>query len=422
MDGGSTLYWKEQELYGSSRLGLWEPNVQVGSDVSAIWDNQGLKRYELSNHLDNVLAVISDKSIQEGDHYKAELLSVHDYYPFGMLEPDRSYSLGTYRYGFNGKENDNEVKGEGNQQDYGMRVYDPRVGRFLSIDPLTEQYPWYTPYQFSGNTPIQATDLDGLEEYMKQVENGLRQHAQMKIDNDRLTKIRKTGSFQTTVPNWGEKWKNWNDSKPATHSWAIPSRFLYEVANDGKITYTTVTEGRNSARGVDNVGVSEDKAIVGAGLNTLANVILPVVGAEINAAKLRPQGVNAKDFDAMSKYLRSSVGEISNDIVVQGSRAAGTATAASDIDIAIKVTPEQFDELISKSFGKPNVNSAKWKTMQHAIKTGKITTGDAGLRNVKNGLKELLDMKVDVSIIKKGGLFDNGAQLPIKGATPIKTP
>ncbi|MFY0255719.1 RHS repeat-associated core domain-containing protein [Chitinophaga sp. 30R24] len=61
---------------------------------------------------------------------------------------------GRYRYGFNGKENDNEVKGEGNQQDYGMRIYDPRLGRFLSVDPLTQHFPWYTPYQFAGNKPI----------------------------------------------------------------------------------------------------------------------------------------------------------------------------------------------------------------------------------------------------------------------------
>ncbi len=72
--------------------------------------------------------------------------------------------MGSYRYGFNGKENDNEVEGVGNQIDYGMRVYDPRIGRFMSVDPLIRQYPWYTPYQFAGNKPIFAVDLDGLEE------------------------------------------------------------------------------------------------------------------------------------------------------------------------------------------------------------------------------------------------------------------
>ena len=76
--------------------------------------------------------------------------------------PGRKYSAGTgYRYGFNGKEN--EVKGESNQQDYGMRIYDPRIGKFLSVDPLTSDYPWYTPYQFAGNDVARNIDLDGGE-------------------------------------------------------------------------------------------------------------------------------------------------------------------------------------------------------------------------------------------------------------------
>ena len=48
--------------------------------------------------------------------------------------------------------------------DYGFRIYNPRIARFLSVDPLTSSYPWYTPYQFAGNSPILNLDLDGLEE------------------------------------------------------------------------------------------------------------------------------------------------------------------------------------------------------------------------------------------------------------------
>lgn len=78
--------------------------------------------------------------------------------------PHRSYaSTANYRFGFNGKENDNEPKGLGNEQDYGMRIYDPRLGRFLSLDPLSPKYPSLTPFQFASNTPIQAFDLDGME-------------------------------------------------------------------------------------------------------------------------------------------------------------------------------------------------------------------------------------------------------------------
>ena len=44
-----------------------------------------------------------------------------------------------------------------------MRIYDPRLGKFLSVDPLTKQYPELTPYQFASNRPIDGIDLDGLE-------------------------------------------------------------------------------------------------------------------------------------------------------------------------------------------------------------------------------------------------------------------
>ncbi len=82
-----------------------------------------------------------------------------------MQIPGRNYNPASgYRFAFNGKEMDSEVSGHGNQYDYGFRIYNPRLGRFLSVDPLTKSYPWYTPYQFAGNKPIWAIDLDGLEE------------------------------------------------------------------------------------------------------------------------------------------------------------------------------------------------------------------------------------------------------------------
>jgi hypothetical protein len=47
-----------------------------------------------------------------------------------------------------------------------MRIYDPRLGRFLSVDPINKEYPDLTPYQFASNTPIWAIDLDGLEGFV----------------------------------------------------------------------------------------------------------------------------------------------------------------------------------------------------------------------------------------------------------------
>jgi RHS repeat-associated protein len=129
----------------------------------------GSRTYELTNHLGNVLSTISDKKIGNDssgtvNYYIAEVLSQNDYYPFGMMQPNRQYNAGSaYRYGFNGKENDNEVKGEGNQIDYGMRVYDPRLGKFLSVDLLTRKYAMLSPFQYASNRPINGIDLDGLE-------------------------------------------------------------------------------------------------------------------------------------------------------------------------------------------------------------------------------------------------------------------
>jgi RHS repeat-associated protein len=162
---------KEQHIYGSSRLGYRQAIIDV--DVLASTNDYrrelGYKRYELSNHLGNVISVISDEKIAYDNgsgsvaNYSPNVVSATDFYPFGMQMPGRSFSSGSYRYGFNGKESDDEVSGTGNQYDYGFRIYNPRIGKFLSVDPLTGTFAMLTPYQFASNTPIMAIDLDGLE-------------------------------------------------------------------------------------------------------------------------------------------------------------------------------------------------------------------------------------------------------------------
>ena len=124
----------------------------------------GDRRYELSNHLGNVLSVVSDKKIPtlSGDvltHFNADVLAYNDYYPFGMLQPGRHQNTSDYRYGFNGMELDNEVKGEGLSLGTYWRQYEPRVGRWLTTDPVVE--PSESPYAFSRNNPIKYNDPQG---------------------------------------------------------------------------------------------------------------------------------------------------------------------------------------------------------------------------------------------------------------------
>jgi len=84
-----------------------------------------------------------------------------------MAMETRTEQQSGYRYGFNGKENDNDVKGAGGQQDYGFRIYDPRVARFLSMDPLARSFAYATPYSFAQNIPIKCSDLDGAELFIE---------------------------------------------------------------------------------------------------------------------------------------------------------------------------------------------------------------------------------------------------------------
>jgi RHS repeat-associated protein len=177
----SNISWKEQYIYGSARIGSWKPDLTWTTnkdldDSPYFWNSepqlyQGWKTYEVTNHLGNVLSVLSDRkepnSMISGvaTSYNPVVIAAKDYYPFGMEMEGRSNALENYRYGFNGKEADRDEWGSLTQYDYGFRIYNPAIGKFLSVDPLTASYPMLTPYQFASNRPIDGIDLDGLEYY-----------------------------------------------------------------------------------------------------------------------------------------------------------------------------------------------------------------------------------------------------------------
>ena len=91
----------------SAKLGMRKPNLllaksneEVETDLAMSSRALGEKRYELTNHLGNVLAVVSDK--RNGD--EPDIVSVSDYYPYGMQMPERTSNAEEYRYGFNTQE------------------------------------------------------------------------------------------------------------------------------------------------------------------------------------------------------------------------------------------------------------------------------------------------------------------------------
>jgi YD repeat-containing protein len=135
----------EVHLYGSSRLGIFKPDVDMTSLVATdvYGYDRGKKFFELSNHLGNVLVTVTDRkngvaqSVDTTlvDYYLPDVASANDYYPFGMTMPGRSNHSDKYRYGFNGQEKSTEIDQHGNSMTAEYWQYDARLGRRWNVDP-----------------------------------------------------------------------------------------------------------------------------------------------------------------------------------------------------------------------------------------------------------------------------------------------
>ncbi|MFN8993914.1 MAG: RHS repeat domain-containing protein, partial [Pseudomonadota bacterium] len=122
---------------------------------------RGNKHYEMTNHLGNVLSVVTDNHLPVYvggvlDHYVAQVVQAQDYYAFGAAMEGRSFSISAYRFGFNGKENDPESNGN---YDFGARFLDVRLGRWLRMDPITHSF--QSPYAAMEGNPISLIDPNG---------------------------------------------------------------------------------------------------------------------------------------------------------------------------------------------------------------------------------------------------------------------
>ena len=140
-DNTSTTVAKEYPIYGSGRIGVTFGN-----------DGVYTSNYELTDHLGNVRAVISKKKDKTAD-----ILSYADYYPFGWKIPGRqSSSSNGYRFGYQGQFAEEDKETGLNQ--FEARLYDPRIGRWLTTDPAGQ---FFSPYLGMGNNPIMSVDPDG---------------------------------------------------------------------------------------------------------------------------------------------------------------------------------------------------------------------------------------------------------------------
>ena len=122
----------------------------VANGIAGRLKANGDKLFYIKDHLGSTRAVVNETG---------GVVESHDYYPFGLQMPGRSFlatSTAT-KEKFTGKELDGEI---------GLyyivwRRYDPATGRWLSVDPLAGKYPSLSPYNYVANNPLKFIDPDG---------------------------------------------------------------------------------------------------------------------------------------------------------------------------------------------------------------------------------------------------------------------
>jgi hypothetical protein len=176
--------WSEQHLYGAERLGVdhvldsvWTDSTWVGvtvydyacqcyvSDGSEALTLQHhvryarSKKYELTNHLGNVMVVVSDMAIASAatNFLLPDVVSATDYYPFGLEMVGRTYISHAYSFSFNTQMKSPEILPGHTTAMYWE--YDARIGRRWELDPKT--FIGWSGYVCLGDSPIGFNDILG---------------------------------------------------------------------------------------------------------------------------------------------------------------------------------------------------------------------------------------------------------------------
>lgn len=163
--------------------------------------------------------------------FNPNVIQYADYFPFGMTIQGKNGGS-EYRYGFNGMEEDKEVKGDNNSYDFGARIYDPRIGRWLSCDAVSAKKPDLSPYQGFRNNPIVFIDPDGNDEWnsiiLKDQEGNIISKA-----TSRISTLNIMSSGVMEVSDGGGGWFR------MSNGYDFSNTMTFQVQSDGSIKHTS---------------------------------------------------------------------------------------------------------------------------------------------------------------------------------------
>jgi RHS repeat-associated protein len=119
--------------------------------------------YTLKDHLGNTRVTFKDKD-NDGVIDTSDIKQINHYYPFGLNMEGNwngSFAEAKNKYQYNGKELNTDFGLD--WMDYGARWYQADAPHWLSIDPLAEKHPNYSPYVYTLNNPIKYIDPNGMD-------------------------------------------------------------------------------------------------------------------------------------------------------------------------------------------------------------------------------------------------------------------
>ena len=142
------------------------------TEVGYVSLTDGKYHYYLKDHQGNNRVVVDEEGTVE---------EVNDYYAFGgLMSTSSRQSVQPYKY--NGKELDR--KGGLDWYDYGARMYDAALGRFMKTDRFSEKYVSLSPYQYGANNPVNNIDVNGDSITVLNYGYIRKQHMAILIQND----------------------------------------------------------------------------------------------------------------------------------------------------------------------------------------------------------------------------------------------
>lgn len=277
----------------------------------------------------------------------------------GRYWPGNDVSSGNYRFGFNGQEKLDELKGTGNSYDFKFRAYDPRTGRFFSIDPLSSKYPWNSTYAFAENDVIRAIDLEGLEKGVISVYN---------VSGDGTTKFQTTSS-DDNLGNWeGTKYFNQYN----------------KVDDKGNVTkiYTDYNEKAGKwQNGTADLQMHKDKVARKAPLPRQSSTSIVYQGFIANP-------------DAQTKAAKKTIGNyFAGFSLVFGVGEIAGGTAGLRTYLGTASTADDVTGLSDNLDGKPKAAVEGLKTAVNiwSLKNDVSSIGKSGVDQVSNSANTMLD-------------------------------